>query len=342
MAYCANTILRLFNADNIHKATAIVMKTGEIMQLKPARQVFKTLGEWHTDEDQYMKVEKPGLNSDFLLFKKYEPVSNLDYIISETALLAKRKQQFNNMTISPECYLSTINHQHMFYKHVHGHSGIKTIRDADLYLQEYIKKGLGAKVNSYIYKGFTEVVRTSNLQPNHPIDAILQIVEKASAKNMRESYTYNELEKSIKDMESRTLSDKPTYAPTSILPRHYDTDGIFPKRLPSLFVWQNRNMKVINVNYQRKVFTLGGDTTTYKTLKSAGIDKTELFHLDKTTRCIVPVFIEVDKSEVSVPMATAMATAVPVADTPGQVGQKANELTKKVVKKIVNTNRPIV
>jgi uncharacterized protein YprB with RNaseH-like and TPR domain len=54
-------------------------------------------------------------------------------------------------------------------------------------------------------------------------------------------------------------------------------------------VWQNRIMKQIHINYEKKVFTITNTTATYKTLKSAGIDKSDLFYLDIETKNIMPI-----------------------------------------------------
>jgi len=276
MSYVANSILRLFNADNTQKATAIVTKNGEIMQLKPIRQVFKTLGEWHTDEDHYMKVEVAGLNNDFLLFQKYNPESNLTYTPSEMKVYEKKKKKLSEMSEYPHYYIPfKVCYRDSFYMCI-AHKGFKTIKDADEFLQEYIKKGLGVKVNSHIYNRFRDTVNELGLTSTSSINILLSSMENKAKLDMPQTYDYKILKKDIEGMESRNLSSTGSYKPRILNRVH-------------LYCWQNRNMKPIYINYQKKVFTLGSDTTTYKTLKSAGIDKTDVFYMDPLTKCIVPI-----------------------------------------------------
>lgn len=276
MSYSANSILRLFNADNTKKATAIVKKNGEIMQLKPVRQLFKTLGEWHTDEDHYMKVEIAGLNSDFLLFEKYNPESSLTYRPSEMEIYEKKKKKLSDMNTYPQYYIPfKVCYRDSFYRHI-AYKGFKTIKDADEFLQEYIKKGLGVKVNSHIYNKFRDTVNELGLTSTSSIDILLSSMVNKAKVDMPRNYYYVNLKKEVEQMESRKLSSTGSYTPR-VLNR------------VRLYYWQNRTMKPIHINYQKKVFTLGSDTTTYKTLKSAGIDKTDIFYMDPATNCIVPI-----------------------------------------------------
>ena len=48
-------------------------------------------------------------------------------------------------------------------------------------------------------------------------------------------------------------------------------------------------MKPIYINYDKKAFVIGNTTSTYKTLKSAGIDKSDLFYMDTETNNIIPI-----------------------------------------------------
>lgn len=275
MSYPTNSILRLFNSDNIKKATAIITTNGEIMQLKPVRQLFKTLGEWHTDEDDYMKVEKIGFNNDFLMFKKYNPESSLTYTPSEMEVFNKKKKQLYYMNENPSNYLMFHSHRLSFFNHIQ-YSSFKTIRDADEFLQGYIKKGLGMRVNSHIYDTFRSTVDLLGLTSGTPIVILDAKVRGLIRKNMLESSYYINLKKTVDEMNTRKLSSTGTYTPRVL------------NRI-RLYYWQNRTMTPIYVNYQKKVFTLGTDSTTYKTLKSAGIDASNLFYLDPLSNCIMPI-----------------------------------------------------
>ncbi len=277
------------------KACAVITKSGEIFQIKPTRQLFKTLDEWHTDDETYMKVEKPALNSDFLLFKKYTLNTNVTYVPSEKKQLEEKKKQLANMNVSPQNYMSFIPYNYLFYNVIVRHIGskIKTVQDADKFLDEYIKKGLGIKVNSKIYNRFHDAINIFKLLPSNPIEMLTDHIIKATRERMQVSSKYLDLERSIKDLESRKLSETGSYKPKQ-RKLQYSTswqkgdDNEIPINT-SLYVWKNRTMMAILINYEKKIFTLGNISTTYKTLKAAGIDKTDIFYMDEKSGSILPI-----------------------------------------------------
>lgn len=276
MSYPVNSILRLFNNDHTPNASAIIIKNGNIMQLKPERKMFKSVSEWHCDDDLYMKVERPGLNNDLLLFKKYVHTSNLKYIPSEKDTYYKKSKQLSNMIASPVSYMCFIHYHHKFYQILKGRgSQIQTIGDADNYLQTYIKTGLGIKVNYLLYDRFKMVVNELGLTSSSFIIHLYNRVEYETRVKMLNHPIYKSLKDDVEKMKTRILSDSCTFM--------YD-----PKQC-SLYVWQNRIMKPIYINYDKKAFVIGNTTSTYKTLKSAGIDKSDLFYMDTETNNIIPI-----------------------------------------------------
>jgi hypothetical protein len=276
MSYPVNSILRLFNNDHTPNATAIIIKNGSIMQLKPERKMFQSVSEWHCDDELYMKVERPGLNNDFLLFKKYVHKSNLKYIPSEKDIFHKKSCQLSNMISSPMSYMTFIHWRHKFYQILKGRgSKIQTIGDADNYLQDYIKTGLGIKVNYLLYDRFKMVVNELGLTSSSLIIHLYNKVEYETRLRMLDHPVYKSLKDDVEKMKMRVLSDSPSFK--------------YEHTQPSLYVWQNRIMKQIHINYEKKVFTITNTTTTYKTLKSAGIDKSDLFYLDIDTKNIMPI-----------------------------------------------------
>jgi len=274
MSYLPKTLLRLYGSDNTMKACAVITKSGEVFQIKPARQLFKTLDEWHT-EDYYLKVQKPEtppvISGDFLLFKKYQINSDITICSSEKEDYLEVKKTVEKWDANP---LSFNPYYFHFWRLIKAHE-FKTVGEADAYFN---KKNEENKIKgiTYAYKHFIDFVNKHLFSSDTLMTSFSEKVIIHAKDLMTKSQHYSAKVKHVKKCESLSkLSDK-----KEVIPRFWYS---------SLYTWRNRRMIPFAISYGKNAFfILAGDSKHYTSLADANITMEDLYYKNKE-QLLVPV-----------------------------------------------------
>jgi len=263
MSYLPKTFLRLYDGNTV-KASAVIIKSGEIFQIKPTRQMFKTLDEWHT-EGLSLKVEKPHvIKGEFLIFKKYQGGSDITIHETKRAEYLRKKALLESYHKDPlKFFQHYYSPKFAFWKFIYS-KDFKTVEEAENYLLEKSKK---SKLLEHVFNRFmqyiSEIAYTSS---SSFTDFRLKIWNDAQ-NSMQLSSTYIELSKYIRLTDPAKLSDKESYTV-----RTWNNKN---------FVWKDKRMIPIAVNYEKKsFFMLPNDPKAYSSLAEVGVTVDDLYHKD--------------------------------------------------------------
>ena len=261
MSYLPKTFLRLYDGNTV-KASAVIIKSGEIFQIKPTRQMFKTLDEWHTD-GLSLKVEKPHvIKGEFLIFKKYETMSNITIHESKRAHYFRCKASLESYDKDPlKFFQEHYSPKFGFWKFIYS-KDFKTVGEAENYLLEKSKK---SKLLAYVFNRFMEyIAEIAYTSSSSFAEFRLKILNEAQ-NSMQLTATYTELSKYIRLTDPAKLSDKESYTPRFLYSQN--------------FVWKDKRMIPIAVNYEKKsFFMLPNDQKTYSSLAEIGVTVDDLYH----------------------------------------------------------------
>ena len=256
------------------KACAVITKSGEIFQIKPTRQLFKTLDEWHT-EDYSLKVQKPErppvISGDFLLFKKYQEYSDITISTSEKEDYLELKKEIDKFDANPLSFNAYYFHFWRLIKPCE----FKTVGEADAYLN---KKNEESQIKgiTYAYKHFRDFVNESLFTSDTPMSTFAEKVMIHAKSLMAKSDWYSANVKRVKKWESLSkLSDKKQVTPSFWNAR--------------LYTWRNRTMIPFAISYgKHSFFMLAGDSKHYTSLAEANITMEDLYYKNKE-QLLVPV-----------------------------------------------------
>jgi hypothetical protein len=263
MSYLPKTFLRLYDGNTV-KASAVITKSGEIFQIKPTRQMFKTLDEWHTD-GLSLRVEKPHvIKGEFLIFKKYQDDSDIRIYESKRAEYLRKKALLESYHKDPlKFFQHYYSSKFIFWKFIYT-KDFKTVGEAENYLLEKSKK---SKLLAYVFNRFMEYIgEIAYTSSSSFTDFRLKIWNDAQ-NSMQLTATYTELSKYIRLTDPAKLSDKESYVPRFSYSRN--------------FIWKDKKMIPIAVNYEKKsFFMLPNDPKTYSSLAEVGVRVDDLYHKD--------------------------------------------------------------
>jgi hypothetical protein len=274
MSYLPKTFLRLYGADNAMKACAVITKSGEIFQIKPTRQLFKTLDEWHT-EDYSLKIQKsytqPVISGDFLLFKKYQENSDITISTSEKENYLEVKKKLDKWDANP---LSFNPYYFHFWRLIKARN-FKTVGEADVYLDKKCEEDNISGI-IYAYRNFRDFVNESIFTSDTPMTTFAEKVMIHAKCLMTKSHWYIAKLKHVKKCESLSkLSDNKEVTPNFWYTR--------------LYTWRNRTMIPFAISYgKNSFFMLADDSKHYTSLAEANIRMEDLYYKNKE-QLIVPV-----------------------------------------------------
>lgn len=256
------------------KALAVITKSGEIFQIKPTRQLFKTLDEWHTEDDS-LKVQKPYtppvISGDFLLFKKYQENSEITISTSEKEDYLEVKKELDKWDANPISFNAYYFH---FWRLIKARD-FKTVGEADAYLNEKNEEDNIGGIK-YAYKHFRDFVNESLFSSDTLMTSFSEKVMIHAKDLMKKSDWYISKVKYVKKCESLAkLSDK-----KQVIPSFWCN---------KLYTWRNRTMIPFAISYgKNSFFMLAGDSKQYTSLAEANITIEDLYYKNKD-QLIVPV-----------------------------------------------------
>jgi len=263
MSYLPKTFLRLHDGNTV-KASAVITKSGEIFQIKPTRQMFKTLDEWHTD-GLSLKIEKPHvIKGEFLIFKKYQDGSDITNNETKRAEYLRKKALLESYHKDPlKFFQKHYCPKFSFWKFIYS-KDFKTVGEAENYLLEKSKK---SKLLAYVFNRFIEYIgEIAYTSSSSFTDFRLKIWNDAQ-NSMQLNATYAELSKYIRLTDPVKLSDKESYTARFWYNKN--------------FIWKDKKMIPIAVNFEKKsFFMLPNDPKAYSSLAELGLTVDDLYHKD--------------------------------------------------------------